>query len=330
MPQVLLSDSISAELGAQEPWPSDVRFFQPFEVEQILLADSASCLSVAAFLRMCGLEYRKDERANAEYMSPSGKVPFIKAGAFVVAELDHIITFVGHKNVSLTESLDSCQKADMRAYMSLVNNVLGTAELYVSWAHRQTYESVTYPRFGSVHPWPLSSVLTWQKRHIVLRRLSLLGWKKKTIEEVYSEVDNCCRALSQRLENLPFFFGNSPTELDAVVFGHLFTLLTTPLPDSRLASVVRSYPSLVALCRSIEGEYFKRGVRESGLASGRSSRASGEPQEIRAPSRTSQRPESPMVPAPLPPAADNNKNNGSNGEYDKLDDVGQVEQEQSN
>lgn len=59
---------------AQEPWPSDVRFFQPFEVEQILLAESAACLSVAAFLRMCKLDYKKDERANAEYMSPSGEL----------------------------------------------------------------------------------------------------------------------------------------------------------------------------------------------------------------------------------------------------------------
>ena len=33
------------------------------------------------------------------------------------------------KNVTLTEDLDSTQKADMRAYMSLVNNVLGNAEV---------------------------------------------------------------------------------------------------------------------------------------------------------------------------------------------------------
>ena len=35
--------------------------------------------------------------------------------------------------ISLTAQLDVSQKADMRAYMSLVNNVLGNAELYISW-----------------------------------------------------------------------------------------------------------------------------------------------------------------------------------------------------
>lgn len=31
---------------------------------------------------------------------------------------------------SLTEDLDNVQKADMRAYMSLVNTVIGNAEVY--------------------------------------------------------------------------------------------------------------------------------------------------------------------------------------------------------
>ena len=43
------------------------------------------------------------------------------------------MAFVNTKGISLTAQLDVGQKADMRAYMSLVNNVLGNAELYISW-----------------------------------------------------------------------------------------------------------------------------------------------------------------------------------------------------
>jgi hypothetical protein len=32
-------------------------------------------------------------------------------------------------------------------------------------------------------------------------------------EEVYSEVETCCRALSERLDNSAYFFGSKPTEL---------------------------------------------------------------------------------------------------------------------
>jgi metaxin len=49
-----------------------------------------------------------------------------------------------------------------------------------------------------------------------------------------------------------------PTELDAQVFGHLFTILTTPLPNNRFASIVRGYPNLIELCKLVEKEYFER------------------------------------------------------------------------
>lgn len=269
MPQVLLTDSISVELGAQEPWSNDVKFFQPYEVEQILLPDNAQCLAVQAFLKMTRLGYAMEMRGNAEHMSPSGKVPFIKSGAFVVAELDPIVAFVANKGVSLTEGIDTSQKADMRAYMSLVNNVLANAELYVTWNDQVTYEEVTQPRYGSVYPWPLNRILTHQKRQQVLRRLRVMGWKHKTMEEVYAEVDHCCTALSERLDKQDFFFGNRPTELDALVFGHLFTLLTTPLPDNRLATIVRSYSNLVHLCQIVERDFFdKNGGSSSGNGEG--------------------------------------------------------------
>lgn len=59
-------------IPAQEPWPQDVKLFQPYEVEQILLPDNANCLAVQAFLKMCGLDFEVEPRSNAEYMSPSG------------------------------------------------------------------------------------------------------------------------------------------------------------------------------------------------------------------------------------------------------------------
>ena len=90
-------------------------------------------------------------------MSPSGKLPFIRCGAFVVADLDPIINFVVNKvivsgidgyifwtsfstlnfdknknqGISLTDHLDAGQRADMRAYMSLANNILGNAEVKI-------------------------------------------------------------------------------------------------------------------------------------------------------------------------------------------------------
>jgi len=261
--KVLLTESMSLEMGAQEPWPTNVQLFQPYEVEQILLPDSATCLAVQAFLHMCHLDFTIEMRSNAENMSPSGRVPFLKAGAFVVSEMEPIVAFVNTKGISLTAQLDVSQKADMRAYMSLVNNVLGNAELYISWVDQVTHEEVTRPRHGSVHPWPLSHILNWQKRKAVTKRLGALGWTSKSMDDVYSEIESCCRALSERLESSLFFFGSRPTELDALVFGHIFSLLTTPLPDNKAKNIVQNFGNLVKLCEHIERDYFETTLNSS-------------------------------------------------------------------
>lgn len=258
MTSVLLTEAISLECGASEPWPDDAELYQPYEVEQVLLPDNANCLATQAFLKMCGLKFSVEMRPNAEHMSPSGKVPFIRCGKFVIADFEPIAAFVNAKGIYLSNHLDNMQRADMRAYMSLINNVLMNAELYISWINSTILNEVTIPRFGSVFPWPLKHVLSYRKKREVIKKLAALGWKDKTLDEVYTAVDNCCQALSERLDTQTYFFNNKPTELDALVFGHLFTILTTPLPENRLAKIVRTYANLVDLCQTIEQQYFER------------------------------------------------------------------------
>ncbi|GLV40925.1 uncharacterized protein CBL_08499 [Carabus blaptoides fortunei] len=258
MPTSLVETVISLDVGAQEPWPNDVKLFQPYAMEQILLPDNANCLAVQAFLQMCGLPFQIEHRANSEFMSPSGKVPFIKCGAFVVSELEPIVQFVANKGITLTEDLSTEQKSDMRAYMSIIHTVLVNAELYICWCDDRTYNDVTKPRNGSVYPWPLNHFQTWSKKSAIIKKLKLLGWYQKSMENVYEEVENCCQALAERLEGKEYFFGSKPTELDALVFGHLFTIFTTPLPNNDLGSIARNYPALVNLVQKIEDKYFKR------------------------------------------------------------------------
>ncbi|XP_018328837.1 metaxin-2 isoform X2 [Agrilus planipennis] len=251
--------------GAQEPWPKDVKLYQPFEVEQILLPDNANCLAVQAFLKMCNLHYEVEPRANAEFMSPSGKVPFIKCGAFVISELEGIVHFVSKKDISLTSKLDDNQKSELRAYTSLVRNVLENAELYICWCDSETYNEVTKPRYGCVYPWPLNLIQTWTKKYQVVNHLKVMKWYEKSLEDVYGEVERCCESLSIRLQKQesPYFFGNQPTELDALVFGHLFAIITTPLPNSHLANIVKNFPLLIDLAKRIETAYFKKEINGS-------------------------------------------------------------------
>ena len=111
-----------------------------------------------------------------------------------------------------------------------------------------------------------------------------------------------------------------------------------------MASVIKSYPTLVSLCRNVEAEYFKKGIREnthraSGTTSGRSSRNEGDLQEMKS-GRSSRNDTLPKIRSrrtsrteeeatKTSSNASSNEKNGSNGEYDKLEDFHPVQKEQT-
>lgn len=253
----LLVEAVQAHIGATERWPDDVKLFQQYQVEQITFPDYAACLSVKTYLHMCGLKFTTELKVNAEEMSPSGRVPFIQLGPFLVSEMEPIIACVQTRGFNLSAELPDIQKSELKAYMALVGNTLVNAEHYLAWVPSEVSEQVTKPRYGSMHPWPLDKILPLKKQLEVKQRLASVEWANKTFDEVCDEVLTCCQALSERLDRQDFFFGKRPTELDALVFGHLFTLLTTDLPNREFALIIRRFENLVQFCERVDQTYYK-------------------------------------------------------------------------
>lgn len=120
-------------------------------------------------------------------MTYLGKLPVVRCGAYVVSELEGIVQLVQAKGLSLSENLNLNQKADLRAYMSLVHNVLGNALLYFSWLDKDVYNNITRFRVGSVYNFPLTHLVPWYQRRRVSAQLKTLNWGERTSEEVYRE-----------------------------------------------------------------------------------------------------------------------------------------------
>ena len=83
-------------------------------------------------------------------------------------------------------------------------------------------------------------------------------WTTNSSFSTISEFSFQILQFSKIIASYLFLIYFRPTELDALVFGHLFSILTTPLPDTRLASIVRQHKNLVELCQTIDKEYFDR------------------------------------------------------------------------
>jgi metaxin len=146
----------------------------------------------------------------------------------------------------------------LSSLMSLVDSILTNAELYITWCNEIVLTEITKKRYGSVYPWPLNHVQTLRKRYAVLKQLNFYDWKHLTFDEVVDKVDKLCQSLVLKLKDKEYFFGNSPCELDAIVFGHLFCIFTMELPTtvSSLKETINKYSSLTQFCARIEKKYF--------------------------------------------------------------------------
>lgn len=81
-------------------------------------------------------------------------------------------------------------------------------QIYVTWNHELTYKEVTKPRYSSVYSFPLNHWATYLKRREILSHLDVLGWKKKSLDEVFKEVGKICESLSTFLGDKKYFFND--------------------------------------------------------------------------------------------------------------------------
>ncbi|XP_044179297.1 metaxin-2-like [Acropora millepora] len=245
---------IAAMSVEQGVWPESVELYEPCK-DTILLTDAALCRSTEAYLRFCGLAHEVKSRRNAEFMSPTGNVPFLRANEELVCDFSGITAYIESKGFSTSQDFEVKDRASLRAYLSLVENSLYPAELYMLW-WKKDWAARTRQHYGSQFSAPLNLILSYKKQWKVCGYLKARGWHHKTEKEVLKEFQQTCQALSEKLGKNRFFINDRPTELDALVFGHLHSVLTRYLPDNSLSSIIKEHKNLEDFVMTILREYF--------------------------------------------------------------------------
>ena len=64
------------------------------------------------------------------------------------------------------------------------------------------------------------------------------------------------KSLSGKLGEQKYFFGEKPSSLDAIVFGHLAAQMFAPMPEDSLREVYEEFPNLVAFVERMAEELF--------------------------------------------------------------------------
>ncbi|KRX43575.1 Metaxin-2 [Trichinella murrelli] len=232
-----------------EQWDGNARLFEPFGRERVLLYEHSDCLAVKALLLMCNLKCKFESIRNAEDLSMNGYIPVMLVENILLSGFDEILLYLVRKDIV---SFQNLKNLDYLFLQSLVHGILRKAELYICWV----MEEVTLVRFSAAYSWPAKMTLPYEKRKEVLELLKCHRWLEKSPDEVFDEVEYACECLSMKLGAHQYFSGNNPTEIDALIFGHLYTLLTTSLPNVAIGDILKKFPNLLQFCEDFEKLYF--------------------------------------------------------------------------
>lgn len=74
--------------------------------------------------------------------------------------------------------------------------------------------------------------------------------------QLLSDAEKCLTALSVRLGEEKFFFGKSPTSLDAIVYSYIAPLVKVPFQQCALQNHLKACPNLMAFVSRISRAYF--------------------------------------------------------------------------
>lgn len=79
---------------------------------------------------------------------------------------------------------------------------------------------------------------------------------QSTPAHVYAQADSAFTALSAKLNDQSFFFGDTASEVDAIVYGYVAYILHAELPCAKLKPLVVKHENLVEFCQRFHTEFF--------------------------------------------------------------------------
>ncbi|XP_029798359.1 metaxin-3 isoform X2 [Suricata suricatta] len=136
-------------------------------------------------------------------------------------------------------------------------------QLHTFWVESDNYFTVTKPWFASRIPFPLSLILPGRmskgaRNRILVTRGQPPFYHLREVEaQIYRDAKECLNLLSNRLGTSQFFFGDTPSTLDAYVFGFLAPLYKVRFPKVQLQEHLKQLSNLCRFCDDILNSYFR-------------------------------------------------------------------------
>jgi len=235
-----------------------------------------ACLSMMAYAKFSGAPVSV-RHSNNPFWSPKGRLPVfqrrqpqpdaIDSNLVVetIVDFRELVEHLRDSGYSADYNLSARQASEVTAYSSLMEDKLSPALLHLFWVDAKNQVELTRPWFAGKMGLPLSlfypNKFVNHAHDVVQGHVDLdVGVMDPSLVEsaIYKRAEECLSILARRLGDEPYFFGKSPSSLDALVYGLLAPLLKAPLPNPALQNHLKACGNLVAFVVRITQNYFSQ------------------------------------------------------------------------
>ncbi|XP_008545155.3 metaxin-1 isoform X2 [Microplitis demolitor] len=218
------------------------------------------CLQILAYAKFSNAPIRINSTCNP-FRTPNGHLPVLRSGSNAIDSVHNIIQFLKDRNYSPDNLLSAKERADIVSYEYMLRENFYPALQYVWWLDQKNFNDLIRPWYAKAIPFPFNFYYPsqYEKHARATMETLFMNEDDMTVIEnkVYSEAQKCITLLSTRLGDSDYFFGTSPTSLDALVYSYLAPLLKAPLPNPALQNHLKACTNLTKFVSRISQRYFE-------------------------------------------------------------------------
>lgn len=219
-----------------------------------LLSVSPFCLKLDAFLRMFDVPHEAVTVA-APFGGPKGKAPWIEHDGRKIGDSSFIVEYVCARfGVEPYPGLNPAQRGQAVAIQRLVEENLYWAMVYDRWVRPENWPILKATVLAGI-PGPVRPIMAPMARRGVQRQIKGHGLGIHAPDEIVHIARRDIEALAGLLGKKVWFFGDSPTLTDAVVYGLLANIRYARFV-SPLKGVLAEHTNLVAFIERFRERYY--------------------------------------------------------------------------
>lgn len=214
---------------------------------------SPFCCKLETWLRIAGIPYDVVDVPNPR-KSPKGKLPFIEDEGLRIGDTSLIVAHLKKtRGIDADAQLDPLQQATALLVQRTIEEHYAFVVLYTHFIREEGWRH-TRVTFDAV-PAPMRPMVARIVRAQMRRILWVQGLLRHSEQDIIESALCDWRAVLAVMSEGPFFFGERPTTVDAMVFAALATTVLTPI-ESPIRDFIQSHPACVAYALRTRSRFF--------------------------------------------------------------------------